>query len=112
MEQSQQQKLLRHSQRQHLQPVAPTAKPTVAPTTAKPTTKPKETTTIDFTTDSSIEKPFGLDVSQASVGYVNVVWGRGTIDCYNVYVDGERRRTGISAQAFKNFLFIQKEHIQ
>ncbi|WP_302028058.1 Ig-like domain-containing protein, partial [Eubacterium ventriosum] len=81
--------------------VAPTAKPTVAPTTAKPTTIPKETTNISFTTDSSIEKPFGLDVSQASVGYVNVVWGRGTIDCYNVYVDGERRRTGISAQALK-----------
>ena len=90
--------------------VAPTAKPTVAPTTAKPTTKPKETTTIDFTTDSSIEKPFGLDVSQASVGYVNVVWGRGTIDCYNVYVDGERRRTGISAQALKLPVYTEGTH--
>ena len=86
------------------------AKPTVAPTTAKPTTKPKETTTIDFTTDSSIEKPFGLDVSQASVGYVNVVWGRGTIDCYNVYVDGERRRTGISAQALKLPVYTEGTH--
>ncbi|EKC76274.1 hypothetical protein LEA_04788, partial [human gut metagenome] len=83
---------------QEVPTVAPT---TVKPTTAKPTTKPKETTTIAFTTDSSIEKPFGLDVSQASVGYVNIVWGRGTIDCYNVYVDGERRRTGISAQSLK-----------
>ena len=90
--------------------VAPTAKPTVAPTTAKPTTKPKETTKIDFTTDSSIEKPFGLDVSQASVGYVNVVWGRGTIDCYNVYVDGERRRTGISAQALKLPVYTEGTH--
>ena len=90
--------------------VAPTAKPTVASTTAKPTTIPKETTNISFTTDSSIEKPFGLDVSQASVGYVNVVWGRGTIDCYNVYVDGERRRTGISAQALKLPVYTEGTH--
>ena len=90
--------------------VAPTAKPTVAPTTSKPTTIPKETTNISFTTDSSIEKPFGLDVSQASVGYVNVVWGRGTIDCYNVYVDGERRRTGISAQALKLPVYTEGTH--
>ena len=93
---------------------APEAQPTAAPTTvaptAKPTTKPKETTKIDFTTDSSIEKPFGLDVSQASVGYVNVVWGRGTIDCYNVYVDGERRRTGISAQALKLPVYTEGTH--
>ena len=84
--------------------------PTVAPTTVKPTTIPKETTTIDFTTDSSIEKPFGLDVSQASVGYVNIVWGRGTIDCYNVYVDGERRRTGISAQSLKLPVYTEGTH--
>ena len=89
----------------------PTAAPTtVAPTTAKPTTIPKETTNISFTTDSSIEKPFGLDVSQASVGYVNIVWGRGTIDCYNVYVDGERRRTGISAQALKLPVYTEGTH--
>ena len=87
--------------------VAPT---TVKPTTAKPTTKPKETTTIAFTTDGSIEKPFGLDVSQASVGYVNIVWGRGTIDCYNVYVDGERRRTGISAQSLKLPVYTEGTH--
>ena len=83
--------------------------PTVAPT-AKPTTIPKETTNISFTTDSSIEKPFGLDVSQASVGYVNIVWGRGTIDCYNVYVDGERRRTGISAQSLKLPVYTEGTH--
>ena len=92
-------------------PEVPTVAPTtVKPTTAKPTTKPKETTTIAFTTDSSIEKPFGLDVSQASVGYVNIVWGRGTIDCYNVYVDGERRRTGISAQALKLPVYTEGTH--
>ena len=92
---------------QEVPTVAPT---TVKPTTAKPTTKPKETTTIAFTTDSSIEKPFGLDVSQASVGYVNIVWGRGTIDCYNVYVDGERRRTGISAQSLKLPVYTEGTH--
>ena len=92
-------------------PEVPTVAPTtVKPTTAKPTTKPKETTTIAFTTDSSIEKPFGLDVSQASVGYVNIVWGRGTIDCYNVYVDGERRRTGISAQSLKLPVYTEGTH--
>ena len=92
-------------------PEVPTVAPTtVKPTTAKPTTKPKETTTIAFTTDSSIEKPFGLDVSQPSVGYVNIVWGRGTIDCYNVYVDGERRRTGISAQSLKLPVYTEGTH--
>ena len=92
-------------------PEVPTVAPTtVKPTTAKPTTKPKETTTLAFTTDSSIEKPFGLDVSQASVGYVNIVWGRGTIDCYNVYVDGERRRTGISAQSLKLPVYTEGTH--
>ena len=92
-------------------PEVPTVAPTtVKPTTAKPITKPKETTTIAFTTDSSIEKPFGLDVSQASVGYVNIVWGRGTIDCYNVYVDGERRRTGISAQSLKLPVYTEGTH--
>ena len=92
-------------------PEVPTVAPTtVKPTTAKPTTIPKETTTIAFTTDSSIEKPFGLDVSQASVGYVNIVWGRGTIDCYNVYVDGERRRTGISAQSLKLPVYTEGTH--
>ena len=92
-------------------PEVPTVAPTtVKPTTAKPTTKPKETTTIAFTTDGSIEKPFGLDVSQASVGYVNIVWGRGTIDCYNVYVDGERRRTGISAQSLKLPVYTEGTH--
>ena len=92
-------------------PEVPTVAPTtVKPTTAKPTTKPKETTTIAFTTDGSIEKPFGLDVSQASVGYVNIVWGRGTIDCYNVYVDGERRRTGISAQSLKLPVYTEGKH--
>ena len=79
----------------------PTQPSTTQPTTTKPattkpatTTKPSSenpTTALTFTTDSSIEKPFGLNVSQASEGYVNIVWGRGTIDCYNVYVDGVKK---------------------
>ena len=63
----------------------------------QPTTKKNDTTqpAIDFTTDSSIAKPFGMQVEAAGTGYLRVVWGRGDIDCYNVYVDGERRRTGV-----------------
>ena len=88
---------------------------TTQPTTTKPatTTKPSSenpTTALTFTTDSSIEKPFGLNVSQASEGYVNIVWGRGTIDCYNVYVDGVRRRTGVSAQLLKLPVYTEGTH--
>ena len=68
----------------------------------QPTTKKNDTTqpAIDFTTDSSIAKPFGMQVEAAGTGYLRVVWGRGDIDCYNVYVDGERRRTGVSCGSF------------
>ncbi|MFR3835990.1 MAG: beta-1,3-glucanase family protein [Eubacterium sp.] len=98
----------------------PTQPSTTQPTTTKPattkpatTTKPSSenpTTALTFTTDSSIEKPFGLNVSQASEGYVNIVWGRGTIDCYNVYVDGVRRRTGVSAQLLKLPVYTEGTH--
>ena len=93
----------------------PTQPSTTQPTTTKPatTTKPSSenpTTALTFTTDSSIEKPFGLNVSQASEGYVNIVWGRGKIDCYNVYVDGVRRRTGVSAQLLKLPVYTEGTH--
>ena len=93
-----------------------TAQPsTTQPSTTKPatTTKPSSenpTTALTFTTDSSIEKPFGLNVSQAKEGYVNVVWGRGTIDCYNVYVDNERRRTGVSAASYTLPVYTEGTH--
>ena len=79
--------------------------PVVEPTTTKPatTTKPSSenpTTALTFTTDSSIVKPDGMVVSQAREGYINVVWGRGSIDCYNIYIDGERRRTGVQAASY------------
>lgn len=38
-------------------------------------------------------------VSSPYDGAVNVVWGQGNVNCYNVYVDGERRRTGVKAQS-------------
>ena len=93
---------------------APTQKPTQAPTT-KPvettTKKPQQpTTAINFTTDSSIEKPFGMNVEQGATGYVSVVWGRGSVDCYNVYVDGERRRTGVGCGKYMLPVYYEGTH--
>ena len=39
--------------------------------------------------DNSIEAPFGLVVSSPSDNTIGVVWGRGNIDCYNVYIDNQ-----------------------
>lgn len=41
-------------------------------------------------TNSSIEKPFGLVVSSPSNNTIAVVWGRGNINSYNVYIDGNK----------------------
>ena len=78
----------------------------------QPTTKKNDTTqpAIDFTTDSSIAKPFGMQVEAAGTGYLRVVWGRGNIDCYNVYVDGERRRTGVSCGSFTLPVYTEGTH--
>ena len=78
----------------------------------QPTTKKNDTTqpAIDFTTDSSIAKPFGMQVEAAGTGYLKVVWGRGDIDCYNVYVDGERRRTGVSCGSFTLPVYTEGTH--
>jgi hypothetical protein len=89
--------------------------PVVEPTTTKPatTTKPSSenpTTALTFTTDSSIAKPFGMKVEAAGTGYLRVVWGRGDIDCYNVYVDGERRRTGVSCGSFTLPVYTEGTH--
>ena len=82
-----------------------------ATTTSKTTTKPQETTTtVTFTTDASIEKPFGLVVDSPENGMVSIVWGAGSINCYNVYVDGERRRTGVSAQKFVLPVYFEGTH--
>ena len=81
-------------------------------TTKQPTTTatPQETTTITFTTNSSIAQPFGLVVSSSENGYVTIVWGAGDINCYNVYVDGERRRTGIKAQSLTLPVYFEGTH--
>ena len=93
----------------------PTKPSTTQPTTTKPatTTKPSSenpTTALTFTTDSSIAKPFGMKVEAAGTGYLRVVWGRGDIDCYNVYVDGERRRTGVSCGSFTLPVYTEGTH--
>lgn len=102
--------------------VKPTVEqPTVSVVTTKPdvpqtTTQQKTTSvqptkpTVDFTTDGTIEKPFGMVVGQAEEGYVSVVWGRGSIDCYNIYVDGERRRTGVSCANYKLPVYFEGTH--
>ena len=38
-------------------------------------------------TDTSIEAPFGLVVASPANGEISVVWGRGNVDSYNVYID-------------------------
>ena len=80
-------------------------------TTPSPTQAPQETTTsITFTTDSTIAQPFGMVVTSPEDGMVNVVWGRGEIDCYNVYVDGELRRSGVSAASYTLPVYFEGTH--
>lgn len=67
--------------------VPTTAKPTV-PVTQAPTTKAPSV-------DTSIAKPFGMVVSNPSAGTIGVVWGRGNIDSYNVYIDGKQVGTKV-----------------
>ena len=66
--------------------------------------------TVDFTTDSSIAKPTGMVVAQEGEGNVSVVWGRGDIDCYNIYIDGERRRTGVPCAKYKLPVYTEGTH--
>ena len=91
------------------EPVVTTKNEAVIPqTTIK---LPEETTTaIKFTTDSTIEKPFGVVVSSPENGMVSVVWGAGKINCYNLYIDGERRRTGVAAANFVLPVYTEGTH--
>lgn len=82
---------------------------TKAPETTT-TKEPETTTSLEFTTDTSIAQPFGLVVSSPEDGMVNVVWGAGTINCYNVYIDGERRRTGVSAASYTLPVYFEGTH--
>lgn len=89
--------------------VAPTTvKPTttVAPTTVKPTTKPSE----DFVVDPSLPKPFGLVAENPDSGIIRVVWGAGEINCYNLYIDGNRVRTKVAAQEFRIPVSTEGDH--
>lgn len=79
-------------------------------TTQKPTNPQVTQPAIDFVTDSSITKPFGMVLSEAGTGYVSVVWGRGDIDCYNIYVDGERRRTGVTCAKYTLPVYFEGTH--
>lgn len=63
-----------------------TVETTAKPTTQAPTQKPTQAPSVD----TSIEKPFGMVVSNPSAGTIGVVWGRGNIDSYNVYIDGTK----------------------
>ena len=41
-------------------------------------------------TDANIQAPFGLVVNSPKDNTVSVVWGRGNIDSYNVYIDNDK----------------------
>lgn len=41
-------------------------------------------------TSSNVPAPFGLVVTNPAAGKIGVVWGRGDINAYNVYIDGNR----------------------
>lgn len=102
--------------------VVPTEAPTSQPATEAPTqattsqpatqapTQPTTTPSTDFTLDTSIPVPFGMVLSSPSEGMVTVVWGQGDINCYNVYVDGERRRTGVKAQSLTMPVYFEGTH--
>lgn len=67
-----------------------TVETTAAPTTTQAPTTQAPTTTAASSVDTSIAKPFGMVVSNPSAGTIGVVWGRGNIDSYNVYIDGTK----------------------
>ena len=101
---------------------APTEAPTVAPTTtqaptnpqptAQPTTQAPQPTTpqTDFPVDESLQVPFGIDVQSTTNGIIQVVWGAGEPNCYNVYVDGVRKKTKVAASVVKIPVQTEGEH--
>ena len=72
---------------------------TAQPTTQAPTTKPQPTE-IPFDVDPTIQKPFGVVVSNPEDGIIRVVWGAGNPNCYNLYIDGKRVRTKVAAASY------------
>ena len=73
------------------------------------------TTTVKATekenTDTSIAKPFGMVVSNPSAGTIGVVWGRGNINSYNVYIDGNKVASKVGVH-ITHTQDIHREHIQ
>ena len=92
--------------------VAPTTKAPETTTKAPQTTKAPETTTKAPQTteaigvDSSLPAPFGLVASSPVNNQITVVWGYGTINSYNVYVDDTRvaKKVGCGSYKFKNIV--------
>ena len=92
--------------------VAPTTKAPETTTKAPQTTKAPETTTKTPQTteaigvDSSLPAPFGLVASSPVNNQITVVWGYGTINSYNVYVDDTRvaKKVGCGSYKFKNIV--------
>lgn len=72
------------------------------------------TTTVKTTekenTDASIAKPFGLVVSNPSAGTIGVVWGRGDINSYNVYIDGKKVASKIGCAYYTYSGYSQGAH--
>ncbi len=81
------------SETQDTKPTETQQKP-VEPT--QPVT-PQPTTATVFVKDPSLPVPFGMIVSNPDSGIIFVNWGKGEINCYNVYVDGVRKRTKVTA---------------
>ncbi|MFQ9514515.1 MAG: glycoside hydrolase family 64 protein [Eubacterium sp.] len=80
--------------------------PTEAPTTAAPTTPAPTQSTVD----SGIAKPFGMVVGNPSNGTVSVVWGRGNIDSYNVYIDGKQVASKVGCGYYEYSGYAQGTH--
>ena len=43
-------------------------------------------------------------------GIIRVVWGAGEINCYNLYIDGTRVRTKVTAQEFRIPVSTEGDH--
>lgn len=59
------------------------------------------TTGTSSTTDTSIAAPFGLVVSSPRNNTIGVVWGRGDINTYNVYIDGNLVDNGVGCAYYE-----------
>lgn len=88
------------------------AQPTNVATTknsSQPTTTKSQST--DFKLDTTIEKPFGINITNPSAGIIRIVWGAGNPNCYNVYIDGVRKRTKVAAASYDIPVQTEGKHI-